>query len=175
MTSSVSPKTPTTEQRGAVSPKTLHRIAATIEMVTWTLLILGMILKYSGVTDGLVPIAGPIHGFGFLCFAAITVLLWVNNRWSLGLGVLGLLVSVIPWAALPFTLWADRRGHLDGGWRYLGTDDRPANIADWGLAQMVRHPVRTILIVLVIIAVVFTLLLNMGQPYDPDAIVDTVS
>lgn len=158
-----------------MTPKNLHRIAAGLEMITWTLLILGMILKYSGVTDSLVPIAGPIHGFGFLCFAAITLLLWVNNRWSFGLGVLGMVVSVIPWGALPFTIWADRKGHLEGGWRYLNDDAKPANLADQGLAQMVRHPVRTIIILLVIIAIVFTLLLNMGQPYDPDAIVDSVN
>ncbi len=164
-----------TVREGAVSPKNLHRIAASIEMFTWTLLILGMVLKYGGVTDALVPIAGPIHGFGFLCFAVITVVLWINNRWSVGLGVLGLFVSVVPWAALPFTLWVDRKGRLDGGWRYLGTEEKPGNIADWGLAQLVRHPVRTILVVLVAIAAVFTLLLTLGQPYDPDAIVDTVN
>lgn len=166
---------PGSDSLTGMTPRNLHRFAAGLEMITWTLLILGMILKYTGVTDALVPIAGPVHGFGFLCFAAMTVLIWVNNRWPFGLGVLGLVVSVIPWAALPFTLWADRKGHLDGGWRYQGTDDKPANLPDWGLAQMVRHPVRTIIIVLVIIAIIFTLLLNMGQPYDPDAIVDSVN
>lgn len=164
-----------TDSLGDMTPKSLHRIAAGLEMITWTLLILGMILKYSGVTDGLVPIAGPIHGFGFLCFAAMTLLIWINNRWPFWLGVLGLIVSVIPWAALPFTLWADRKGHLEGDWRYRGDGAKPANAADWVLAQVVRHPVRSILILLVIIAIVFTLLLTMGQPYDPDAIVDSVN
>ncbi len=154
----------------SLTPQTLHRIAAGLEMVTWTLLILGMVLKYTGVTETLVPIAGTIHGFGFLCFVAMTVLLWVNNRWSFGLGVAGLVVSVIPWAALPFTMWADRRGHLSGGWRYLADDEKPGNVAEWFLAQMVRHPVRTTLVLLVIIAIVFTVLLNLGQPYDPDAL-----
>lgn len=157
-----------------MTPKNLHRLAASIEMVTWTLLILGMILKYSGVTDALVPIAGPIHGFGFLCFAVFTIVIWVNNRWPFGLGVAGLIVSVIPWAALPFTMWADRRGHLEGGWRYHNDDAKPANLADWVLAQLVRHPIRSILIVLAIVVVIFVLLLNMGQPYDPDAIVGAV-
>lgn len=144
-------------------------------MITWTLLILGMILKYTGVTEAVVPVAGPIHGFGFLCFVVMTLLIWVNNRWSFGLGILGLAVSVIPWAALPFTLWADRKGHLDGDWRYRDGQERPGNVADWGLVQAVRHPVRTVLVVLVVIALVFTLLLLVGQPYDPDAIVDSVS
>lgn len=158
-----------------MTPRNLHRIAASLEMITWTLLILGMVLKYTGVTDAVVPIAGPIHGFGFLCFAAMTVIIWINNRWSIGLGIAGLVVSIIPWAALPFTLWADRKGHLDGGWRYLGTDDKPTGLPDRALAQLVRHPVRTILILLVIIAVIFVLLLTLGQPYDPDAIVDSVN
>ena len=52
------------QSRMSLTPQTLHRIAAGLEMVTWTLLILGMVLKYTGVTETLVPIAGTIHGFG---------------------------------------------------------------------------------------------------------------
>ena len=158
-----------------MSPKRLHRLAAWLEMITWTLLIVAMILKYSGVSEAFVPVAGPIHGFGFLCFAAITVIIWVNNRWYFGLGVLGLIVSVIPYGALPFALWADKAGHLEGDFRFRGPEEKPANLPEQILAQLVRHPVRTVLIILVVLAVIFTLLLNMGQPYDPDAIVDSVS
>lgn len=158
-----------------MSPKRLHRLAAWLEMITWTLLIVAMILKYSGVSEAFVPVAGPIHGFGFLCFAAITVIIWVNNRWRFGLGVLGLIVSVIPYGALPFTLWADKAGHLEGDFRFRDREEKPANLPEQILAQLVRHPVRTVLIILVVLAVIFTLLLNMGQPYDPDAIVDSVS
>lgn len=158
-----------------MSPKKLHRLAAWLEMVTWTLLILAMILKYSGVSDAFVPVAGPIHGFGFLCFAAITVILWINNRWPFWLGALGLIVSVIPYAALPFTLWADRAGRLEGDFRFRDTSERPGTLPDKALAQLVRHPVRTVIVILVVLAVIFTLLLTLGQPYDPDAIVDQVS
>ncbi|RNE49268.1 DUF3817 domain-containing protein [Corynebacterium alimapuense] len=158
-----------------MTPKNLHRAAAGIEMFTWTLLIIAMILKYSGVTEAWVPVAGPIHGFGFLCFIVITVILWINNHWPIRLGLLGLFVSLIPWAALPFTVLADRAGRLEGGWRFRDTDEQPSTLPDHGLAQMVRHPVRTGLIVLVVIAIVFALLLTMGQPYDPDAIAETVN
>lgn len=157
-----------------MSPKNLHRFAAGLEMITWTLLIGAMILKYTGVTDAGVPVAGPIHGFGFLCFVAITVILWVNNRWPVGLGLLGLVVSVIPFAALPFSIWADRKGHLSGGWRYADPAEHPDTLPDKVLAQFVRHPWRSLLILLIVIAAVFTLLLLIGQPYDPDAIVDTI-
>lgn len=153
-----------------MTPKNLHRAAAGLEMVTWTLLIGAMVIRFFGGSDTFVSVAGPIHGFGFLCFVAITVVLWVNNRWPAGAGVAGLVVSVIPFAALPFTWWADRRGLLDGGWRYADDGRSPGTVPDKALAQLVRHPVRTILLILVVISVVFTLLLLMGQPYDPDAI-----
>lgn len=158
-----------------MTPKNLHRAAAILEMVTWTLLIIGMILKYSGTTDAVVPIAGGIHGFGFLCFAAITITVWVNNRWTFGQGAAGLIVSVIPWAALPFTMWADKKGILEQGWRFTSQDEQPDNLADKILAQLVRHPLRSILIIVVIIVIIYVILLTVGQPYDPDALVESVN
>ena len=68
-------------------PKKLHRVVAYLEMFTWTFLIVGMILKYSGVTEAVVPVAGGVHGFGFLCFIFITTLVWINNRWPVGIGI----------------------------------------------------------------------------------------
>lgn len=165
--------TRTTSHR--LSPKAFHRFAALTEMVTWSLLILGMILKYSGTTEALTPIAGGIHGFGFLTFLAITTLLWINNRWSPAQGIVGLAVSVVPFAAWPFTLWADRKGLLDGGWRFSGADERPDTVPEKVLAQFVRRPARSIAVLLVVIAAVFTVLLLVGQPYDPDAIADRVN
>ncbi|GAB2498428.1 hypothetical protein CATRI_07255 [Corynebacterium atrinae] len=153
-----------------MTPMKLHRIAAATEMVTWTVLILGMILKYSGTTEAVMPFAGGIHGFGFLCFVAITVLLWVNNRWSFGQGIAGLAVSIVPWAAWPYSLWAERRGLLDGSWRFQDPAAQPHSLPDKILAQFVRHPLRSGLVLLVVVAIVFSLLLAMGQPYDPEAI-----
>ncbi len=159
----------------AMMPKNLHRAAAWLEMFTWTFLIVGMILKYSGTTEAVISIAGGIHGFGFLCFAVITVTVWVNNRWTFAQGAMGLLVSVIPWAALPFTLWADKKGILDQGWRFTSPEEKPDNVADRVLAQLVRHPWRSILIIVVLIVIIFVILLSIGQPYDPDALVESVN
>jgi integral membrane protein len=164
-----------TDTASRLSPKTFHRFAALTEMVTWSLLIIGMVLKYSGTTDAVMPFAGGIHGFGFLTFAAITTLLWINNRWSLGQGIVGLGVSIIPFAAWPFTLWADRKGLLEGGWRFADATGKPRNLPEKLLAQFVRHPARSIVGLLIAIAVVFTALLLIGQPYDPDAIADRVN
>lgn len=153
-------------------PKKLHRVVAYLEMFTWTFLIVGMILKYSGVTEAVVPVAGGIHGFGFLCFIFITALVWINNRWPVGIGIVGLVVSVIPWAALPFAIWADRKGVLEGGWRFHNRDEKPQGLFDNVLAQVVRHPVRSILIVLVIVIIVFSILLYLGPPVDVESAIE---
>ncbi|WP_394280453.1 DUF3817 domain-containing protein [Corynebacterium sp.] len=158
-----------------VTPQKLHLAAAILEFFTWTFLIIAMVLKYSGVTEAVVPIAGGVHGFGFLCFIVLTVIVWVNNRWSAGMGIAGLVVSLIPWAALPFSIWADRRGALDGGWRFADPNEEPQTFPDKVLAQCVRHPWRCLIIALVVIAIVFAVLLAIGQPYDPDAVADQVT
>lgn len=155
-----------------MTPKKLHRIVAYLEMFTWTFLIVGMILKYSGVTDAVTSIAGGIHGFGFLCFMFITTLVWINNKWPFGIGVLGLFVSVVPWAALPFALWADRKGLLEGNWRYTNRDEKPHGLFDNVLAQVVRHPVRSILIVFIVVVIVFSVLLMLGPPVDVESAIE---
>lgn len=35
-------------------------------------------------------------------------------------------VSVIPFAAWPFTMWADRKGLLEGGWQALRDGEQPS-------------------------------------------------
>lgn len=155
-----------------MTPQKLHLSAAVLEMFTWTLLLVGMALKYSGVTEAVVPVAGSIHGFGFLSFAVMTCLIWINNRWPVGIGILGLAVSAIPFAALPFALWTARRGMVSGGWRYRDTDSEapPAGPADALLAQAVRHTVRSILLAVVVIAIVFGVLVALGPPVDVEEI-----
>ena len=158
-----------------MTPKKLHRSAAYLETFTWTFLIIGMILKYSGSTEAITPIAGGIHGFGFLCFVVMTSLLWINNRWPAKIGLVGLVVSVIPFAALPFAIWSDKKGYLDGGWRF-GEEEanaKPQGPFDWILAQTVRHTFRTVLVVLVIITIVFSTLLALGPPIDVESAIES--
>src|SRR5699024_4059427 len=95
-----------------------------------------------------------------------------NNRWPVGIGIVVLVVSVIPWAALPFSIWADRKGLLVGGWRFHNRDEKPQGLFDNVLAQMVRHPVRSILIVLVIVIIVFSILLYLGPRVDVDSAIE---
>ncbi|AKK06080.1 integral membrane protein [Corynebacterium mustelae] len=151
------------------SPRRLHRVVAFIEMGTWTFLIVGMVLKYSGVTEAVVPIAGSIHGFGFLCFVFVTIGIWINDRWDAPWGIAGLAVSAIPWAALPFTIVLDRRGMLSDSWRFR-RGDSPRSVSEKILAIVVRNPVVSCVVLAVIVAVVFSILLYLGPPVDVEGV-----
>ena len=80
-------------------------------------------------------------------------------------------VTVIPFAALPFALWVSRRGLVAGPWRF-SDDAEPQNFFDKLLAQAVRHPVRTALIALLVVAVVFSILLFLGPPVDVESAIE---
>lgn len=102
-----------------MTPRLLFRTFAFAEVVTWAGLITALILRGIGVTDRGVPIAGGVHGFVFLCYCVTTVFVWVNQKWRVGTGILGLACSVIPFATVPFDLEVDKRGMLVGGWRLV--------------------------------------------------------
>src|SRR5690606_32361891 len=99
-----------------VTPRLLFRSFALAEMFTWAGLIVALILRGLDVTN-IVPIAGGIHGFVFLCYSATTIFVWVNQRWKFGLGFTGLILAIVPFAPVPFEIAVDRRGLLRGGWR----------------------------------------------------------
>src|SRR5699024_1890214 len=62
------------------TPSRLYRLLALAEMVTWTLLLLGMLLKYAlQVTEVGVRIGGSLHGFVFLSYVVVTVLVAVDQ------------------------------------------------------------------------------------------------
>ena len=146
------------------SPRSLFRVTAAAEMVTWAGLLTAMALKYTGVTDAVMPIAGGIHGFVFLCYAVTTVAVWIDKKWPAGTGVLGVASAVIPYATYPFERWVDRRGLLEGPWR-LGPDGEPArSLPEKVVAFALRSPVLAALVTLVLVAIAFSLLLLAGPP-----------
>ena len=75
--------------------------------------------------------------------------------------------------ALPFAIWADRKGLLEGGWRFTNHSEKPQGLFDNILAQVVRHPVRSILIVLVLVIIVFSVLLILGPPVDVESAIES--
>ncbi|MFC7765797.1 DUF3817 domain-containing protein [Leucobacter soli] len=96
------------KQSQGVSPRTLFRSFAIAEMFTWAGLIAALILRALEVVN-IVPIAGGIHGFVFLCYSATTIFVWVNQRWRLSLGLTGLLLAIVPFATVPFEITVEKK------------------------------------------------------------------
>lgn len=154
-----------TDTATGLTPKWLYRFLAIAEAVTWTLLIIAMIAKYGFEIDALVPIAGPIHGFVFLSYAAMQLVVGHNQRWRVGTVALGVLTAVIPYATIPWERRLVRSGALEGRWRTEPTgepgDDRWIDRAfRWGIT----HPILLAVIALVLVAIVFAALLTAGPP-----------
>ncbi len=145
------------------SPHRLYRLLAVAEVITWAMLISGMILKYVlHVTELGVRIGGGIHGFVFLAYCAATVLVGVDQRWGAGRIALGLGSAVIPFVTVAFERWAERRGMLAEVWRLL--TESPRTAAERLAAVILRRPVLSAVVILVLVAVVFALLLQAGPP-----------
>lgn len=146
------------------APRPLFRVTALAEAGTWTLLLVAMALKYSGVTEALMPLAGGVHGFVFLCYAAVALAVWVDARWSLVRGLLALGAAVLPYATVPVERSYDRAGLLPGRWRLRESPESARGPADGVLGTVLHRPVPSALVVLALVSVVFVLLLQAGPP-----------
>lgn len=146
-----------------LSPRTLFRIFAIAEMFTWAGLITALILRAVDVAN-IVPIAGGIHGFVFLCYAMSTIFVWVNQKWNVGLGLTGLLLAVVPFATVPFEVTVERRGLLDGGWRLAPGGDEPRGLIEHIQAWILRHLLLAIVLMVLAIVAVYIILLILGPP-----------
>lgn len=148
-----------------MNPRTLFRIVAVAEAVTWAFLLLGMFFKYvTRTTEALVPPAGAVHGFVFLCFVVTVAFVWINQRWSLVTGLLGLASAVVPFATIPYERWIERRGQLAGSWRLAPGAEQPRNTPERLQAWVLRAPLSALLVTIVGISVVFSVLLLVGPP-----------
>lgn len=147
------------------TPRNLFRTLAFAEAVSWTLLIAGLIIR--AITDWApaVTIGGGIHGFVFLTYSAVSILVAKNQRWSFGAIVLVLFSAIIPYATIPVEVWAAKKNKLVGHWRTEQTEDpRDAQWHDRLLRLVLNHPV--IFGVLLSFAVVglYIMLLILGPP-----------
>ncbi len=146
-----------------MSPLTLFRRVAIAEAITWALLLTGMFLKYVTETTELgVRVFGMVHGVVFIAYCLVTVLVAVDQRWSLRLLVGGLVCAVPPFATLPFERYAERRGALGGSWR-LGASE-PAGPVDGLVAWLIRHPARGLAAGAVGVAALTGVALLVGPP-----------
>ncbi|WP_152361236.1 DUF3817 domain-containing protein [Microlunatus speluncae] len=142
-----------------MTPRLLYRIVAIAEAITWTLLIIGLILRATGMTELGVRIGGGVHGFAFLCYVLATLFAGLNLGWRRSVILVGLASAIVPWATIPFERWAERRGLLAGDWQRHG-DGRLARLTGWVL----RHPIPAAAIALAAVAIAFGTLLWLGPP-----------
>ena len=106
-----------------MTPRLFYRTTAIAEAITWTGLIVGILLRNLAGWDLAVLIAGSIHGLVFLSYAATSLLVGINQRWGVPLITLGVVSAIVPYATVPFDIVMDRKGRLDGDWRRDETDD----------------------------------------------------
>lgn len=147
-----------------MSPRKLYLFLARAEAVTWTLLIIGMIAKYSGMTDSLLFPFGATHGFVFFAYLAVTCLVWVNEKWATRTGVLGMASAILPYTTLPFERHVDKTGQLSKTWRVLEPGYEPQPGPEKLLRWMLRNPLLAVVAVLAVVTLIFVLLLQAGPP-----------
>jgi integral membrane protein len=149
-----------------MTPRSFYRSFAIAESITWTLLIAGMVLKYAvGVGSWPVSIAGFLHGTVFIGYALTAVLVGVNQRWPKRLMAFGVATAVIPYATIPFDLWLERHGRLDGGWRKAATEHPSDNL--WPnvvLRALLNRPVLLGATFAILLAAIMSTLLVVGPP-----------
>ena len=144
-----------------MSPLLLFRRVAGAEAVTWALLLVGMFLKYVTKTTALgVTVFGMLHGIVFLAYCVTTVLVWVDQRWTVGRGGLGLLSSIPPFATLWFDRRAEKRGLLGTFWRLRS--ETPVTARDRTAAWLIRRPVRGVAVGLAAVAALTAVALVAG-------------
>ena len=158
-----------------MSPRTLFLRLSQAEAVTWTLLILGMVLKYVTQTTELgVRIFGLMHGVVFLSYVLVTFLVWVNQRWTMRTGLLALAAAIPPWATLWFERRAERQDLLGGPWRFgaeaatgssVGSgSEQPRTLPERVLALVLARPLAAAVLGVIGVAAATAVLLWVGPP-----------
>lgn len=100
--------------------RTLFRVVAFGEAVSWVLLLSAMFCKWVldaepfGLEEGGVPVAGMIHGAGFfLLYVVMCVVCHFVFRWPFKTTIVALLSAIPPFASIWFERKAEREGLLE--------------------------------------------------------------
>lgn len=148
------------------TPRSLYKVFALSEGVTWTLLLGGLAVRaLFGINPLLLTIIGGLHGAVFLGYGVSAALIGVNNRWGFGRTVLAIALAIIPFATVPFEISAERKGRLTGEWRRTkSADPRDANWFDSLFRWFINRPLLLALVLLVVTYTIFMTLLFIGPP-----------
>ncbi len=145
-----------------MSPSLLRRVAIA-EAITWAGLLLGMVLKYVTETTELgVRVFGMAHGVVFIAYVLVTLAVAVDQQWSRGRTLLGLVCAIPPFFTLWFERYAVRHGLLADRWRLSAA--RPTGPTEHVVAWLVRHPVRGAAAGLLGVGVLTGVALLVGPP-----------
>ncbi len=145
-----------------MSPVLLFRRVAWAEAVTWSLLLTGMFLKYVTETTELgVRVFGMLHGVVFIAYCLTTLVVAVDQRWSVGRTALGLAAAVPPFTTVVFSRYADSRAALSRSWRL---DAEPPNPVERPVAWLIGHPRQGVVAALMGVGVLTGLALVVGPP-----------
>ena len=146
-----------------MSPLLLFRRVAIAEAVTWALLLTGMFLKYvTETTELAVRVFGMAHGVVFIAYCLVTLLVGIDQRWSRGRVLLGLVSAVPPFLTVWFDRYAERRGALAPSWRLV--TEAPERPLERPVARLLRNPLRGALVGVVSVAVLTGVALVVGPP-----------
>src|SRR5690625_6027775 len=96
------------------TPRKFFRFFAIAEVISWTLLIGGIILRATQGWDLAVTIGGGIHGFVFLAYALTAVLMAKNQRWAAGPSAVAFLSAGIPYVYIQVALFLHRTVRVEG-------------------------------------------------------------
>lgn len=147
------------------TPASLFRVLAIAEAVSWTLLVVGLVLRATADLAIAVTIGGAIHGFVFLSYGATAVLVALNSRWRPGPALVAIGSAIVPYATIPAELWLARSGRLAGEWRTVEPDEAADSLwYDALLRWFLRRPWVLGLIIVLAVAAIFVVLLTIGPP-----------
>ena len=146
-----------------VTPRRLFLWVSRAEAVTWSLLLLGLFLKYvTETTDLAVSVFGMVHGVVFISYCVANVLLWIDQKWRFGQLVLGVLCAIPPFVTLWFDHHAERKGLVSDEWRLR--EQEPRTLLEKVAAFVLRKPLLGALVGVVAVAVLTAVALVIGPP-----------
>ncbi|MBF4162672.1 DUF3817 domain-containing protein [Nocardioides acrostichi] len=145
-----------------MGPRPLFAKVALAEAITWGLLLIGMVLKYSGVTELGVRVFGMLHGIVFIAYVLTCLATGIDQRWRRGVLLAGVAASIPPFCTVWFDRWAERRDLLMPGWRLL--DEEPARVAERPVAWLIDRPLRGLVVALLAVGALTALALVAGPP-----------
>ncbi|PKW27613.1 DUF3817 domain-containing protein [Phycicoccus duodecadis] len=151
-----------------MTPRTLFPALARAEVVTWSLLLVGMFLKYvSQTTDLGVRVFGLVHGVVFLAYLLVTLVVWVDQRWPWRLALAALAAGIPPFATLWVERHVERTGRLAPAWRLRPGGARPGHALERLLARALARPAAAAVVGGALVLAATAVLLVVGPPGGP--------